>query len=88
MFCITGAKITVTGDDPNCGVFFVPIDAPDQAVKVGRIGENTGSMITGIIPEVAHKINRIEIRTRYSGSSTIMLKAPRAITSSFILTDT
>jgi hypothetical protein len=86
MFCITGSKIKVAGDDPNCGLYFVAVDDPTQAVKVQRIGENTGTMVTGITPTTSHSRIKLEIRTQYSGSTAIMLKKPRTITSNFTLT--
>jgi hypothetical protein len=85
-FIITGHKIKVAGDDPNVGVYIVPVDAPASAVKVKRIAENTGSKIIGIIPEsTGSLLNRVEIRTQFSGSGSTTLKAPRVITSSFTL---
>ena len=63
MFCINGNKIKLAGDDPGCGVFFVPVGDPSKAVKVTRIGENSASTITGIAPETHYQYNRIEIRT-------------------------
>jgi hypothetical protein len=85
MFCITGTKIKIAGDDPNCGLYFVSVDDPTQAVKVNRIGENSGSMITGIAPITNHVKDRIEIRTQYNGSNISFLKNPRTITSSFVI---
>jgi len=85
MFCINGNKIKLAGDDPGCGVFFVPVDDPSKAVKVTRIGENGSSTITGIAPETHYQYNRIEIRTQYSGSTVTFLKSPRSIVSDFVL---
>ena len=85
MFCINGNKIKLAGDDPSCGVFFVPVDDPSKAVKVTRLGENNASTITGIAPDTQNKFNRIEIRTQFAGSSGIFLKSPRSIVSSFVL---
>ena len=84
-FAIHGHKIKLAGDEPDIGVYFVPVDDPTQAVKVERIAENNPSKITGIIPVTQHQFNRIEIRTRFSGSGSIKLKAPRTITSSFVI---
>ena len=80
-----GNKIKVAGDDPSCGVYFVPEDDPSRAVKVSRIGENSASMITGISPDTEHWKNRIIIRTQYSGSKSVFLKSPRVIQSDFIV---
>jgi hypothetical protein len=88
MFCITGTKIKVAGDNPDCGVYFVSADDPTQAVKVNRIGENTGTMITGIAPLTDHVKNRIEIRTQYTGSNISFLKTPRTIASTFVISRT
>jgi len=85
MFCINGNKIKLAGDDPSCGVFFVPVTDPSKAVKVIRIGENSASTVTGIAPDTHYQYNRIEIRTQYSGSTTTFLKAPRSIVSDFVL---
>jgi len=85
MFCINGNKIKLAGNDPGCGVFFVPADDPSKAVKVTRIGENSASTVTGIAPDTHCRYNRIEIRTQYTGSAVTFLKAPRSIVSEFVL---
>ena len=85
MFCIYGNKIKIAGDNPDCGVYFVPVDDPSKAVKVKRIGENEASMITGIAPDTQYLLNRIEIRTQYANSKTTFLKKPRSIVSRFVL---
>ena len=84
LFVIQGSKIKLAGDDPDVGVYFVPVDDPAQAVKVTRIAENTATKIIGVCPQTGFMLNRIEIRTQYTGSS-ILLKEPRVITSVFIL---
>ena len=84
-FCISGHKIKIAGDDPSCGLYFVPVDDPSKAVKVNRIAENSRTRITGITPKTEFAQNRLEIRTQFAGSSSYFLKTPRVITSSFIL---
>jgi len=84
LFTIHGHKIKVAGDDPACGVFFVPVDNPAKAVKVTRISDNTGNKISGVTPPVQGQNIKIEIRTQYGGSGT-MLKSPRVITSGFTM---
>ena len=79
-FILLGNKIKVAGNDPDVGVFFVPVDDPAHAVKVTRIAENTASKIIGIAPKTENIQNRIEIRTQFSGSTTTPLKTPRVIT--------
>jgi hypothetical protein len=51
-FVITGHKIKVEGDDPSCGVYFVPVGIPDPAVKVARLAENSPNKLIGIVPGV------------------------------------
>ena len=85
-FVITGHKIKVAGDDPAGGVYLVPVDPPNAGIKVKRLAENTSTKIIGIVPESTGCIfNRVEIRTQFAGSANTFLKAPRIITSSFIL---
>ena len=52
LFAIHGHKIKVAGDDPACGVYFVPVNDPSQAVKAERIADNTASKISGITPSL------------------------------------
>ena len=84
-FMITGDKIKLAGNNPEVGVYFVPVDDPSKAVKLKRRAENSASKITGIAPETGFQRVRIEIRTQYAGSSGILLKAVRTIASGFIL---
>jgi len=84
-FVISGHKIKVTEDDPETGVFFVPVDDPARAVRAARVVENTASRIIGITPKTGYMRNRIEIRTQYTGSETTPSKTPHVIASAFIL---
>ena len=84
-FIIYGDKIKIAGDDPNVGVFFVPVNNPSGAVRVACIAENSLNRITGIAPNAESSYSRIEIRTQHAGSSDKFLKTPRIITSSFIV---
>jgi len=83
MFSLLGRKIKIEGDDPSCGVYFVPLDDPSKAVKVKRIAENTHTKIIGIAPDTGYTNNRIEIRTQYTGCKKTPLKEPRVIVSDF-----
>jgi len=83
MFAIHGHRIKLTG--MNTGVYFVPVDAPQDAVEVERIAENTPTRVSGIIPSSLHTLHRIEVRTYYSGSDKAPLKTLRVITSPFIV---
>ena len=83
-FILTGDKIKVLGDDPECGVFFVPESDPSGAIKVTRIIMNKPSKIIGITPVIDDNC-RVEVRTRYTNSGTTTLKYIRSITSDFVL---
>ncbi|MDR1837050.1 MAG: DUF4469 domain-containing protein [Treponema sp.] len=85
MFAVQGSKIKIAGDDPNVGLYFVPVEDPSKAVKAAPIAENTAVKIIGIAPQTGYLRNRIEIRTQYLGSTSFFLKEPRVITSDFIL---
>jgi len=88
MFCINGNKIKLAGEDPGCGIFFVPVEDPSKAVKVTRIGENNSSTVTGIVPGTNYQFNRVEIRTQFTGSASTLLKTPRKIVSNFVIEKT
>ena len=66
-------------------MYFVPIEDPSKAVKVSRLAESHLARITGIAPDTEYMYNKIEIRTQFAGSSALLRKAPRVITSSFTL---
>jgi len=84
LFVLRGNKIKIEGDNPGCGMFFVPTDG-STPVKVTRFNENDPTTLRGIIPEVEWAYNKIEIRTQFSGTAGKPLKSLRVITSSFIL---
>jgi hypothetical protein len=84
-FIISGDKIKVAGDDPANGVYMVPVEDPSKALKLDRIVENSPGRIIGLMHQsTGYAYNRVEIRTQFTGSNTL-LKTPRIITSSFIL---
>jgi hypothetical protein len=75
----------VEGNNPDVGLYFVPVENPSEAVKVTRIAENTASKIIGIAPQTEYQQNRIVVKTQYSGSGSTLLKEPRTIQSAFII---
>jgi hypothetical protein len=85
LFSITGVKIKLAGDDPDCGVFFVPVDNPEAAVKVTRFSENSRKKISGVAPDTGYQFNRIEVRTQYCGSDKLFLKGLRIISTRFVV---
>ena len=82
-FIIIGEKIKLVGDEPECGLFFVPVDDPSQAVRATRIIENNPLKLIGITPEISGNC-RVEVRTLYSSNS-VNLRNVRCISSNFIL---
>jgi hypothetical protein len=82
-FSIHGNKIKIAGDDPSVGVYFINTE-DNSETKITRIAENTSSKIIGIITEVPGNSFKLVIKTQYSNSS-VLLKSPRIITSSFTL---
>ena len=81
MVTIIGDRIKIAGDHPANGIYFVPVDNPDAAVKVERIAENHAGTLMCLTPKMNGRFNRIQIRTQYAGGH--ILKEPRVITSMF-----
>ena len=81
-FILTGDKIMLSGDDPGCGLFFVPVDDPSRATKVTNIVENKPSMIIGIVPKVDGACH-LEVRTQFNSFS--FNKKLRSIRGKFVL---
>jgi len=84
-FIIHGHKIKLAGDDPDVGVYFVPVNNPANTMKATRIAESTPSKIIGVAPGTGASPVRIEVHTQFSGSGGTLLKAVRVITSGFTL---
>jgi len=84
-FILRGRKIKIAGDDPGCGVYFVPVDNPSKAVKAERIALNCPSKIIGITPATGFNLNRIEVRTMFTEAGNKLLKNVSVITSDFTL---
>ena len=84
-FVLNGNKIKVAGDNPDCGVYIVPVDDPSRVTKITRFAENSQSKVIGLLPNTRTglPLHRVEIRTQFSGGT--ILKTPRLITSSFLL---
>jgi len=85
-FALLGHMIRVAGDIRTCGVFLVPVDAPEDRVRIERIAENSASRVTGTLPgSTGHSVNRIEIITSFGGTGDRLLATPRVIVSPFTL---
>jgi len=86
VFTIKGSKIKIEGDDPGCGLYFVPVADPGKAVKAAHVGESFPTKLSGIIPEIPGFTEvRLEIRTQYTGATNKLLSAPCTIRSPFTL---
>jgi len=84
MFSVTGNKLKIAGNDPSCGLYFVPADDPSKAVKAAPIEENSNNKIIGKSVKTGLLRNRIEIRTQYTRGGKF-LNSPRIITSDFVI---
>jgi hypothetical protein len=74
------------GNDVGMWFCGLPGEDPSKALKLTRIIENTAGKIIGVMPKsTGFAYNRVQIRTQCAGSSNTFLKAPRIITSNFIL---
>lgn len=83
LFIITGYKIKVKGDNPDCGIYFVSDADPSRRFKVTRgLGGNTGRKISGLAPDLPPGEYSVEIKTQYTIGGT-NLKEPRTIRSDF-----
>ena len=81
---IVGQRIKIEGPTSEAGLWMVPPLDPTKRMKVTRIISNAPSRIEFVPVDTGYADNRLEIRTRFSGSSTPLLTA-RTITSSFTL---
>ncbi|MDR2364009.1 MAG: DUF4469 domain-containing protein [Spirochaetaceae bacterium] len=80
IFTISGHKIKIAGDNPEVGVYFIPVAGPDQRIKVsGNLAENPSVKLIGVIPpELAAGTYRLEVVTQFSGGNNT-LKEPWVI---------
>ena len=86
-FTLTGDKIKVDGDAPECGVYFEMTDGSGTRIKVQeRLTQNTPTKIIGRIPMLmAPRSYRVVIVTQFNGSNASVLKGPKTLISSFEL---
>ena len=81
---IVGQRIKIEGPASEIGLWMVPVLDPTQRVKVTRIISNSPSRIEFMPVDTTFQDNRLEIRTRFSGSAT-QLSQTRTITSNFTI---
>jgi hypothetical protein len=86
LFRISGHRIKIKGSHPDCGIYFISAADPSRIIKApGPFPMNTGSKISGIIPDLPSGEYVIQIRTQYTIGG-IDLKEPRTTTSNFTVT--
>ncbi|GHV39565.1 hypothetical protein AGMMS49546_11840 [Spirochaetia bacterium] len=83
---ITGSKLKIAGEKPECGVYFVNTgDQTRVKVEAADIVENQNARVMVVSPALAAGTWQIEISTQYSGGSAL-LREPRTATFDRILT--
>jgi hypothetical protein len=88
LFSISGHRIKIKGNHPDCGIYFVSVTDPSRIIRApGPFPQNTSSKISGRIPNLPAGEYFIEIRTQYTIGG-IDLKEPRTSTSPFTITVT
>jgi len=86
IFTVTGSKLKVMGDNPECGIYFASALESGRRFKVTRkLALNVSSKVCGIVPALPAGDYHIIIVSQYTVGG-IALKTPRAITSAFKLT--
>ena len=85
IFMLSGDKIRVVGAADKTGVYFFSPGSPDASIKVtANLAINDPSKIIGTVPELSpNKDWYVEVRTNFSGNTSILLKETRTIRSKF-----
>jgi hypothetical protein len=81
---LVGHRIKIEGPPAEVGIWMVPVLDSTKALKITRIVRNEPSLIEFVPAATGFADNRIEIRTRFSGSSTTLLTT-RVIQSPFTI---
>jgi hypothetical protein len=84
---ILGRRIKIDGPADETGLWMVPVQDPSKAVKINRVVSNNASRIEFIPVATGYPENRLEIRTRYSGTSAAPLANLRTVTSQFAISE-
>ena len=83
IFTVTGNKLKVMGDNPECGLYFVSALDPGLRFKVtAKFALNVSTKVCGVVPAMPAGDYHIVIVTQYTVGG-IALKTPRTITSAF-----
>ncbi|MDR2928300.1 MAG: DUF4469 domain-containing protein, partial [Cytophagaceae bacterium] len=73
---VRGAKIKITGEHPDTGIFFVSGGGERTRVENDEIITNNPSELVVMVPLLPAGTYRLEVVTQYSGGS-LLLKEPR-----------
>jgi len=84
---ILGRRIKIEGPTAETGLWMVPVLDTSKAVKINRIVSNNASRIEFIPVATGYPENRLEIRTRFSGTSAAPLNTLRTVTSQFVISE-
>jgi hypothetical protein len=85
LFSLAGRKIKVSGDNSECGVWFVSTARPPQRYKVSvALAENVSTKIIGLVPALPPGKYAVEVITQYTVGGKD-LKGPRTVKSGFTL---
>ena len=71
---IKGRQLSIAGDDPSIGVWFVGEDATETSAL--KIIENKPAKIMAVIPDLPVGTYQVKVATQYAGGKTF-LKVPR-----------
>jgi len=83
IFSVSGSKLKVAGDDPECGLYFASALDPDLRFKAkAKFAVNSSARLCGVVPPAPPGDYRIVIVSQYTVGG-IPLKTPRSISSAF-----
>ena len=78
---IKGSGVKIKGDDPSCGLYFIPAKTSSSTVKVelSDVVINNPSQIIAVIPKLEKGNWSVKLVTQYRKGSTLR-KAPHSVT--------
>jgi hypothetical protein len=84
---IKGSRLKINGENPSCGLYFVPEKSTDAAVKVeaSEFAVNNPSQIIAVIPALKKGRWHLRLVTQYSQGKRC-LKEPQSVTFGKVLT--
>ena len=78
---ITGSRVKISGEDPSCGIYFVPEKGTSSPVKVdfSELVVNHPSQLITVVPKLGKGKWNLRLVTQYSRGN-IQLKKPQSVT--------